>query len=407
MQGYVNVGPCAYTSRNWGWEDANDDGAAGSTTVAWDQDAQATYNVYELFHNGWFIHTNATWGWIADQTLDCWSAIGVRSRGAANYAISVFGDNNRNHHLASDYLSRGVRFVVGDFNHNNLGEDHIRLTNLGGAGQYVLSYEAGSQVLYPDGVDRAQTWSATRRGARPTTCPLFAGETIQRPARRRHGRGSTSAWRSSAPTAAPTTRRAPARVWQEDDWPAGIAEDAHLRRCRPTTSTAWSSGPTPRSTGNFSRQDRPVACRPWPKRRPFTSSLDLRLYSYAPTPITGPCPRRGRARRPTCGCACSRNSTFRTVLATSGAYPGVEFIAADYNPGFSTDYLRVDRQSGVSSVPDRVGTGRRHPRRFRLRDLAGRTTSPRSGTPTCWPDRPTGSRYTRTYSRCSTPGSTS
>jgi hypothetical protein len=344
MQGYVNVGPCAYTIRNWGWADANDDGLL-DPTIAWDPDAEATYTTYELFHNGWFIHTNTTWGWVANQKWDCWSAIGVRSRGASNYAISVFGDNNRNHHLASDYISSGVRFVVGDFNHNNLGEDHIRLTNLGGAGQYVLSYEAGGQSLYPDGVDRAQTWSSTAV-VKTFDVPLFAGETISFQldidtpgldlgmALFRSNGGTYYAPRTSA-------------VWQEDDWPAGISEayTYDVPADDVYGLVVWSNNEV---AGNFHIQIGPTL-QALAEATPFTSNLDLRLFSYAPytnywaVSAARPGPSTNLRLR------LFGDANFTNLLATSGAYPGVEFVAADYNLGYSNDYLRVDRQSGVSA----------------------------------------------------------
>ncbi len=345
MQGYVNVPPCAYTYRNWAWVDADGSGLLDNT-IGWDVDAQNTYTIWEMFHNGWLINTNTDWGFVANQRWHSWSAVGVRSRGSSDYAMSVYGDNNRSHHLASDFFSNGIHFVVGDFNHNNLGENHIRLYNLGGAGQYVLSYEAGDQVLYPDGVDRSQSWASTNV-VKAFDVPLFAGETIavqmdidtpgldMGMALFRSNGGTYYAPRTSA-------------VWEADDWPAGISEayTYDVPADDVYGLVVWSNNEL---AGNFSIKIGP-SVQQLAEATPFTSSLDLRLFSFQPNAFSWAVAAARPGASSNLRLSLFDDAAFTDILGTSGAYPNVEFIAADYNPGHTTnDYLRVVRQSGVTA----------------------------------------------------------
>lgn len=336
--------PCTYTHRNWGWVDANDNGLL-DTTVRWDHVDEQLYDVRELYHNGWFIHTNTDWTMVANQRWNSWSAIGVRSRASSAYNMRVWGDVNRNHYLALSALPGGeVEFVVGDFNHNNLGQDFVELYNTGGNGQYVLSYESGTGIIYPDGVERNFSWDALNV-VRCYEMPLIAGEQIQ--------------FQLDVDTAGLDLGMAlftsngeefyggrSASMWEEDDWPAGISESYTFTV--PETDVyglvVWANN---EADGNFSIQVGPSMYQ-LAEETPFTSALDLRLFSYQPT---GPYWSVAAARpgeSSNVRLQLYGDAGFQDLLATSGAYPNVEFIAADYGPGTSTDYLRVLRQSGVS-----------------------------------------------------------
>lgn len=344
MRAASAVPPCSFTERNWAWVDADGSGLPDNT-VNWDPVAGALYDIWELHHNGWLIHSNETWGFVANQRWRSWSAMGVRSRGASDWAIRVFGENNANHHLASDFLSPGVKVVVGDFNHNNLGQDHIRLMNTGGAGQYVLSYEAGNGILYPDGVERAYSWD-DRNVVRAYDLPLFGGETIQIQldidtagldlgmALFKSDGGTYYAPRTSA-------------LWEENDWPAGISESYTFEVPEDDVYglVLWSDTEV---DGDFSIQVGPSLYALSEGAR-FTSFGDLQLFSFAPEPgywaVTAVRPGESSNVK----LSLFADSRFETHLQTSGAYPNVEFIAADYNPGATTDYLRVVRQSGATA----------------------------------------------------------
>ncbi|MEZ4652594.1 MAG: hypothetical protein R3E12_03050, partial [Candidatus Eisenbacteria bacterium] len=343
MRGYVNVPPCTYTHRNWGWWDTNGDGRVDNT-MAWDADSQSLYELWELFHNGYMIHTNTTWGMVATQRWTSWSVMGVRSRGNSSYGMAVYADNNRNDFLEVDYVSPGVRFVVGDYNHNRLGNDFIRLYNFGGNGQYVLSYEAGSQVLYPDGVDRAQSWSSTNV-VKAFDMPLLGGETIQiqldiDTAGLDLG---MALFKSNGDVYYGSRQDA---VWEEDDWPAGISESYTFDVPEDDVYglIVWSNN---EAAGSFSIKIGPTL-RSLDEATPFLSYLDLSLYSYSPYTNywAVAAARPGASSNVTL--RLFGDSHFEDELATSGAYPNIELIAADYNPGYSTDYLRTIRKSGVN-----------------------------------------------------------
>lgn len=335
--------PCPFTTRHWAWVDANDDGLLDPTL--WN-DAGTARNLYELYHNGYFIHTNTTWGMAANQRWTSWSAIGVRSRDTSNYQIEVFVDNNHRWELASSQLpGQEIDFVVGDFNHNNPGQDHIQLTKASGSGQYVLAYESGNEMLFPDGVERAGSWN-DYNVVRTYDVPLIAGETIgfELDIDTAQLDLGMALFRSSGSTY--YAGRA-AAVWEEDDWPGGLSESYVYTV--PTTDVyglvIWANSEV---DGAFSVQIGPTIST-LAEATPSTNFLDLSLYRYVPYAnywaVSGTRPGPNTNVR----LQLYQESTFQTLLATSGAYPGVEFIAADYNPGFSTDYLRVVRQTGVNS----------------------------------------------------------
>ncbi len=344
MRGYVNVPPCTYTYRNWGWLDADDDGRLDNT-VGWDEDNQELYTIWELFHNGWMINTNTSWGMVANQKWASWGTIGVRSRGNSDYGISVYGENNRNHHLASSFVSSGVKFVVGDFNHNNLGQDHVKLTNLGGNGQYVLDYDSGDQEVYADGAVRDYTWDGNNV-VRTWDVPLFAGETVQflvdvdtpgldlGVALFKSNGGVYYGARTSA-------------VAEADNWGPGSNEvfTFDVPEDDVYGLVVWSETEV---DGEFSLRIGPTL-QALAEADPFVSGLDLRLFSYQPTTNAWAVSAVRPGNPGNFTLRLFADPEFTTLLATSGGYPNVEFIAADYNNGLSTDYLRVIRAGGTAT----------------------------------------------------------
>jgi hypothetical protein len=335
-----NDPPCSYTTRNWAWIDGDASGLLDATV--WNR-AGVSEDMFELYHQGWFIHTNTNWGMVANMTSHSWGAIGVRARETdTNYSIDVYGDNNHRWHLASSSQNTLVNFVVGDFNHNNLGQDHIRLTRNFGDAQYLLNYENGNQVLYPDGVDRQQTWD-DREVVRAYDVPLFAGESVRfdmdihTPALDlgialfRSNGTVYYAGRDDAVAASATGGPGASEVFTYDvpaDDVYGLVVFANNE-----VDGDWEIriGPNPGQLFD---------------ETPVTSSLDLGLYYYVPQDhywsVAASRPGPGKNVR----LRLFAESTYQTLLATSGAYAGVEFIAADYNPALSTDYVRVNTQSG-------------------------------------------------------------
>lgn len=346
----AGVPPCSFTERHWGWVDDDGDGRLDATL--WN-DAGTAQTLHELFHNGWFIHTNTDWGMVANQRWESWSVIGVRARDTAAYDLRVYADNNYRYHEASSlgHSAGYVNYVVGDFNRNNLGQDFVELTKHSGNGQYVLAYESGTGMLFPDGVDRAQSWE-DYNVVRAFDVPLFGGETITfdldilTPGldlgmalyKSNPGGGSTPYYRG---------RTSGAEVAEADDWGNGISEDFTFTVPQDDVYglIVWSN--------NEVEGDWEIKIGPTPlalaESAPHTSFLDLRLYNYAPSSGSWAV----AAVRPEAPVNVSMSlfaeSTYQTELASSQHYAGIEFVAVDYTGGASADYLRIDRVSGAGS----------------------------------------------------------
>jgi hypothetical protein len=142
--------------------------------------AGPTYvNIWELFHNGWFVWNNTTESEVVSQRWASWGVIGLRSPSTADYDLSAFTDNTHNVPLVSSAWGTGqVDFVVGDYHHNNIGNEHIQLDHYSGSfDNYNLTFESGGEVLYPDGINRVGGWGWYNT-AIAYDVPLFAGETI-------------------------------------------------------------------------------------------------------------------------------------------------------------------------------------------------------------------------------------
>lgn len=172
---------CADTPREWAWVDDDFDGLGNTvrrpTVVSGGNQQYA--NIYELYHNGWFIWNDTSQSEVVSQRWSAWSVIGLRSPADADYDLQVFADNTHNVPLGSSAWGTGnVDFVVGDYHHNNIGNEHIQLIHYGGsANSYNLTFESGGEVLYPDGIVRPGSWGWYNT-AMVWDVPLHAGEEI-------------------------------------------------------------------------------------------------------------------------------------------------------------------------------------------------------------------------------------
>ncbi len=331
--------PCMYTYQNWAWVDENGNDLLDKTR-GWDPFAGAVYEIFELAHNEAKINTDTDRGYVANQRWTSWSTIAVRSGAGADHSIAIYGENNRNHNLAWSVGHAGIEFVVGDFNHNNRGQDHVMLV---GHGEYELLYEAGNQMLFPDGVERNRTWNADDV-VRTYDVPLFKDEYIVFILENNTpgldlgmalfgSNGDTYyAGRASA-------------LWEADANGAGLSEFEGLSVPRDDVYglVVWSNTP---AGGDFSITVGP-SIRTLDEKDP-TASEDLALYEFTPSAGYWAVMAARPGESSNLKLSLFEESTFETRLATSGAYPNVEFIAADYGGGASTDYLRVLRQSGTS-----------------------------------------------------------
>lgn len=173
---------CADTPREWAWVDDDNDGLGNVVrrpTVI-NGSGQQYANIYELYHNGWFVWNNTDQAEVVSQRWSSWSVVGLRSPGAADYDLQLFTDNTHNVGLGSSAWGTGnVDFVVGDYNHNNIGNEHIQLIHYGGNfDNYNLTFESGAEVLYPDGIVRSSGWGWYNT-AIVYDVPLHAGETLE------------------------------------------------------------------------------------------------------------------------------------------------------------------------------------------------------------------------------------
>ncbi|MBK8229441.1 MAG: hypothetical protein IPK72_02405 [Candidatus Eisenbacteria bacterium] len=173
---------CADTPREWAWVDDNGDGLGNTVrrpTVI-NGSGQQYANINELFHNGWFVWNNTDQAEVVSQRWSSWSVVGLRSPASADYDLQLFSDNTHNVPLGSSAWGTGnVDFVVGDYNHNNLGNEHIQLSHYSGNfDNYNLTFESGGEVLYPDGLVRGGGWGWYNTAV-VYDVPLHAGETLE------------------------------------------------------------------------------------------------------------------------------------------------------------------------------------------------------------------------------------
>ena len=167
---------CPFTLNHWGWVDEDNNGQLDNLKRRISGNSFA--NIYQLYHNGWFNWNNVDHGMVAHQSWTSWSAIGLRSPPTGDYDIKLFTENNHNTQVASSsYGGQTIDFVVGDYNHNRLGNEHVRIDLWTGSGNYDIGWESGTGVLDPDGIVRAGTWS-DYNVVRTWDVPLFGGETV-------------------------------------------------------------------------------------------------------------------------------------------------------------------------------------------------------------------------------------
>lgn len=172
---------CSQTPRHWAWADDNSDGLGNDvrrpTSII--DGTQQWATIYELYHNGWFVWNDTAESEVISQRWSSWGVIGLRSPATADYDLTVYTDNTHNVQLGSSAWGTGqVDFVVGDYNHNNIGNEHIQLTHYSGSSDYYnLTFESGLEVLYPDGIARTLGWGWYNT-AMVWDVPLYAGETI-------------------------------------------------------------------------------------------------------------------------------------------------------------------------------------------------------------------------------------
>ena len=168
---------CPYTLEHWGW---TDDDVNGQLDLVKRRILGGSFaNIYELWNNGWFLWNSTSHGMVYHQETSTWAVVGLRSPATADYDMQLFGDNSHRYPYASSaYGGQSIDFVVGDYNHSSIGNEHIEVSRFSGAADnYRMNYESGSGMLFADGIARAGSWSA-ESVVRVWDVPLFAGESV-------------------------------------------------------------------------------------------------------------------------------------------------------------------------------------------------------------------------------------
>ncbi len=181
MKDNNTVALCDDTPREWAWVDDNSDGLGNTVRrpTAIVGGVQQYTNVNELYHNGWFVWNNTDQSEVVSQRWSSWGVVGLRSPATADYDLQLFTDNTHNVGLGSSAWGTGaVDFMVGDYHHNNRGNEHIQLLRYSGDfANYNLTFESGGEVLYPDGIVRGGGWGWYNTAV-VWDVPLHAGEEL-------------------------------------------------------------------------------------------------------------------------------------------------------------------------------------------------------------------------------------
>lgn len=337
---------CDYTRKHWAWWDT-----AGGINYLDDVKRRTTGSnfvmIYQLYHNGWFSWNNVDNGMAIHQMWNNWSVIGLRSPASADYDPYLYLDNNHNNYVANSYTGYPVDFIVGDYNHNRIGNEHIEVRRYSGdTANYNLTFESGTGMLYPDGISRAVSWS-DYNVVRVWDVPLFAGEELTFYAWNLSAGMDVglALFKSSGTTyfAGRTSAVASADLY-------GVGSGESFTYTVPEDDVyglvAWSNSTV---NGSFEIQIGPTPYT-LAEETPFLSGLDLRLFNYDPNAIywsvVGTRPYDGNDVE--CGLYADEN--YLSLLEDSDNYiPGSpEFVAVDYYYApFSRDHWRVNRTSGA------------------------------------------------------------
>lgn len=342
---FTNI--CDYTLQHWGWWDGNIDGqldkverrVTGSTFT----------NIWELWHDGWFSWNNVDEGMAIHQQWNSWSVVGLRSPATADYDPYLFAENNHNTELANSYTGNEVDFIVGDYNHNRIGNEHIEVRRFSGdTASYNLTFESGTAMLYPDGITRGVSWSDFNV-VRAWDVPLFAGETLSF-----YGLNLSAGmdigmalFKSNSDTyfAGRTSAVALADAGAE-----GVSENFGYTVPEDDVYglVVWSNSTV---NGSFDLRIGPAPVT-LSEESPFYSAYDLRFFNYDPNAyywsVIGTRPDAGTD----VDCTLYDDENYLSPLETSTEYGtgAVEFVAVDYYLGpFGRDHWRVNKVAGTDN----------------------------------------------------------
>jgi len=335
---------CDYTLNHWGWVDED-----GNGVLDWTKRRTSGSNfvqIHNIPHNGNALWNNTTDGYAIAQQWTSWMVAGLRSPASANYNLYMYGDNNHNYLLAASAVSNPVDFVVGDYNHSRIGNEHLRASRVAGDNaDYRLHWESGTGVLYPDGEVVEVGWQGYQV-VRAYDLPLFGGESVNFTLDITSGNldMGMALFKSDGTTyyASRTTAqwvRDAAGVGVTESWSYDVpADDVYglivFANSAVDGTFTLKIGPSPVTLA---------------EETPFNSGVDLRLFNYDPNAFSWSVAGvRGDAGTNTTLRLFS-DADYQNALAISNDYSGVEFAVADYNASYNRDYLRVIRESGAGN----------------------------------------------------------
>lgn len=336
---------CQYTQNYWAWVDEDGDG-----TLDWVKrhiPPDTVVRIDEIPHDHYVYSSNTVDGYVIAQKTNTWCAIGLRSPAGSDYDLLLYGENNHQYLLTSSSMdSPAVDFVVADYNHNQLQNDYVQIARFAGPeNSYRLHWESGAAMLFPDGVVRSGTWSASNV-VRTWDVPLFSGETITFTLDITSGTPDLGMGLFKSNGSVYYAPRSSGQ-WLCDAGGAGVTET--YTYTVPATDVyglvVWSNS---YASGDFTIQIGPAPLT-LSEETPSYSSYPLRLYTYNPNAFSwsfvGVRPDDGSNMT----LRLCDESTYETELAVSDDYSGIEFVAADYNAGHTQDYVRVTRLSGTDN----------------------------------------------------------
>ncbi len=168
---------CDYTHEVWGWDDSDGNGILDTAKR---KIAGETYvMIYEVPGRTAMFWNGVDGGFVLSQRWTSWAAAGLRGPANADYDLTLYGDNNHNYLYAGSALGTGsVDFVVGDYNHATVGNEHLAVTHYSGSwDNYELFWDSGDDLLFADGIERSEYWHPLEV-VRAWDLPLFAGERV-------------------------------------------------------------------------------------------------------------------------------------------------------------------------------------------------------------------------------------
>jgi hypothetical protein len=336
---------CEPTLNYWAWVDENSDGVLDLVKRHIPPDTFV--DIYEAQDGVVYYSNDVEDSYVIAQKNNTWSVVGVRSPAGSDYDIAMYGENNHQNLLATCAMnSPTVDFVVADYNHARLQNEHFQVTRWSGTDDpYRIQWESGISMLYPDGVVRGGTWQASNV-VRVWEVPLFGGESITFTLDVTSGSPDLGMGLFRSNGSYYYVPRSSAQ-WLRDAGGAGESET--FAYDVPADDVyglvVWSNS---YASGEYSIQIGPTPVT-LSEETPYYSGFPLRLYNYTANATSW----SFVGVRPNTGTSASLSlfgdSDYQTELAVSDNSAGIEFVAVDYTPGQSQDFVRVARQEGTGS----------------------------------------------------------